>query len=99
MNYRFSPDARIDPLAAGDFYESQKPGLGAEFLADIEAGLGRVLDAPPRWPELEPGIRRYRLDRFPYALIYRVASLDMVEIVAVFHLHRKPGAWRGDRNL
>src|SRR5580698_1123424 len=99
MNYRFSPDARIDLLAAADFYELQKPGLGAEFVADFESGLGRILQAPPRWPELEPGIRRYRLDRFPYVLIYRVPSSGMVEIVAVFHLHRKPGSWRGDRNL
>jgi toxin ParE1/3/4 len=99
MNYRFSPDARIDLLAAADFYELQRLGLGAEFVADVDAGISRVLDAPPRWPELEPGVRRYRLDRFPYALIYRITSSEVVDIVAVFHLHRKPGTWRGDRNL
>jgi hypothetical protein len=33
------------------------------------------------------------LNRFPYAILYRIAS-DEVQIVAVMHLHRRPGYWR-----
>jgi plasmid stabilization system protein ParE len=98
MNYRFSPEARVDLLAAADFYEMQRPGLGTEFAVDIGLALARVLEAPGRWPELEPGIRRYRLDRFPYALIYRVVTSQTLDIIAVFDLRRKPGTWHGDRN-
>jgi plasmid stabilization system protein ParE len=98
MKYRFSPDARIDLLAAADFYEMQRPGLGTEFAVDVGLALARVLEAPGRWPEMEPGIRRFRLDRFPYALIYRIASSQTVDIIAVFDLRRKPGTWRDDRD-
>jgi plasmid stabilization system protein ParE len=94
MNYRFSPEARIDLLAAAEFYDAQRAGLGAEFGVDVGLALGRVLEAPRRWPEMEPGIRRFRLDRFPYALIYRIHSVQTVDIIAIFDLRRRPGSWR-----
>ncbi|MGD0769901.1 MAG: type II toxin-antitoxin system RelE/ParE family toxin [Tepidisphaeraceae bacterium] len=97
MNYRFSPEARIDLLAAADFYETRRAGLGAEFGVDVGLALARVLEAPRRWPEMEPGIRRFRLDRFPYAIIYRISSAQMVDIIAIFDLRRRPGSWRRDR--
>ena len=99
MNYRFSSAARADLLAAADFYESQRAGLGTEFAVDFGLALGRVLEAPQRWPELETGIRRFRLDRFPYALIYRIIPVQIVEIVAVFDLRRQPGTWRDGRDV
>jgi plasmid stabilization system protein ParE len=94
MNYSFSPEARIDLLAAADFYETRRAGLGTEFAVDMGLALARVLEAPQRWPEIEPGIRRFRLDRFPYALIYRIPSGQTVDILAIFDLRRQPGSWR-----
>lgn len=94
MNYRFSPEARLDLLASAEFYESQRRGLGAEFAVDVGLALAHVLEAPRRWPEIEPGIRRFRLDRFPYALIYRILPPQMVEIIAVFDLRRQPDSWK-----
>jgi hypothetical protein len=38
-------------------------------------------------------IRRIIVPRFPYALLYRATS-DRILIVAVMHLHRRPGYWR-----
>jgi hypothetical protein len=35
MNYLFSPDARVDLLAAAKFYETQQPGLRTEFAVDV----------------------------------------------------------------
>jgi hypothetical protein len=65
MNYRFSLEARIDLLAGAECYETQQTGLGTEFAVGAGLGSARLLEAPRRWPESEPGIRRYRLDRFP----------------------------------
>jgi len=98
MNYHFSPDARTDLLAAAEFYEMQRLGLGAEFIVDVDHALEHVVKAPGRWPELQKGIRRFRLTRFPYALIYRtLPALQTVEIIAVFDLRRRPGSWRRHR--
>jgi hypothetical protein len=36
--------------------------------------------------------RRYRLRRFPYGLVYVETGSDII-ILAVMHLHRRPGYW------
>jgi toxin ParE1/3/4 len=94
MPHRFTPEGRRDLLDAADFYEANQVGLGVEFAIDVGLGIAKVLDAPARWPEIERGFRRYRLNRFPYALIYRMLPRDVVEFVAVFDLRRRPGSWR-----
>lgn len=33
------------------------------------------------------------VDRFPYAVLYR-AEAEQILLVAVIHLHRRPGYWR-----
>ena len=38
-------------------------------------------------------MRRCRLSRFPYGLIYAVEGANML-VLAVAHLHRDPGYWR-----
>jgi len=94
MNYRFTTEASEDLHEAADFYESRRSGLGAEFAIEVGIGIGRVLDAPRRWPEEESGIHKYRLERFPYGLFYRLPDARTVVIIAVFDLRRKPGSWR-----
>ena len=46
-------------------------GLGAEFLDEVEKGIDVILDASDRWSEVEAGICKYRIGRFPYGLLYR----------------------------
>ncbi|CAN5490471.1 hypothetical protein BH10PSE6_BH10PSE6_28480 [soil metagenome] len=38
-------------------------------------------------------IRRCRLSRFPYGLIYTIDKYDVL-VLAVAHLHRRPDYWR-----
>jgi toxin ParE2 len=40
-----------------------------------------------------PRVMRYRLRRFPYGLVYRLAESEIV-VLAVMHLHRKPDYWK-----
>ena len=98
MKYRFNPVALEEMITAAHYYESSRMGLGRQFLDQIYKAINSILDAPNRWPELEPGRRRYRLDVFPYGLIYHLHSAEMVEIDVVMHLHRKPGYWQSRFN-
>lgn len=38
-------------------------------------------------------MRRCRLSRFPYGLIYAIENADTL-VLAVAHLHREPDYWR-----
>jgi toxin ParE1/3/4 len=61
----------------------------------VQDGVAVILRDPYIRPEIEPGVRRYLIDRFPFGLIYRMLSADVVEIIAVMHLHRHQSYWRG----
>jgi plasmid stabilization system protein ParE len=94
VNYRFRVEARDDLRNAAAFYDLQRLGLGDEFAVEVGIAIARIVDAPRRWPEVEPGVRRYRLDRFPYGIFYQLVAGQLVEVVAVFDLRRRPNGWR-----
>ena len=90
--FRFHPAAEVELSAAADWYEARRPGLGRQFVDAVHAKVDDIVDGPERWP-LSAGTRRALMTRFPYAVVYRVAGDDVVEIVAVAHLKRRPKYW------
>jgi len=94
MTSRFSVHAGAieDLQAARDWYEDQRVGLSFEFERAVDEGLVRIAAAPVAYAEVEPGIRRHVLSRFPYAVFYRLHS-EVIEILAVFHHRRNPIIW------
>jgi hypothetical protein len=76
-----------------EFYELKSVGLGAKFLDCVVQGLATVGEAPERWPTISGKIRRYLLRPFPYGLLYKELS-EQVVILAVMHLHWEPGYWK-----
>ena len=94
MKHRFNLKAKQDFQDACQFYVQQKPGLGHEFAMEVGLAIAAIAEAPNRWPLIAEGIHKYRLDRFPYGILYRVFSGQLFEIVAVFDLRAEPGSWR-----
>jgi toxin ParE2 len=90
---RFLEIAEIELDEAIHWYQSQSPGLGDSFLIEVLAASDRIVRYPEGWQALDEGVRRCRLSRFPYALIYSIVSDDVL-VLAVAHLHRKPAYWR-----
>jgi plasmid stabilization system protein ParE len=75
------------------YYEAQVPGLGNEFLEETRAAIDRIKQYPEAWHAVSRRTRRYQVKRFPYGVIYQIRQ-DELLIVAIAHLHRKPGYWR-----
>jgi plasmid stabilization system protein ParE len=94
MTVRIRDEAEAELEAAFDYYEARSKGLGHRFLDDYVHGTHVIAEAPQRWPSDASDVRakRYRLDHFPYSLVYQVFQ-DHVLIVAVAHAHRRPGYW------
>jgi toxin ParE2 len=67
--------------------------LGDAFLIEVLAAADRITRFPEAWHPLAEGVRRCRLSRFPYALIYTIDNGDIL-VLAVAHLHRRPDYWR-----
>ena len=88
----FLPPARQELSEAVDYYDSLQPGLGDEFASEVENAIQRILHNPQAWPKLSQSVRRCRLRRFPYSLIFQVAG-DRILVLAVMHLRRRPDYW------
>lgn len=89
---RFLHPAEEEMLDAAKYYEIQASGLGGDFLDSIDSATLDIGTHPERWPVLRGCIRRRLIPRFPYALLYRVDS-DEIVIIATMHLHRHPDYW------
>jgi plasmid stabilization system protein ParE len=89
---RFASTAERELKEAMEFYESARQGLGAEFLAEVEATTHLIQSFPQAWTSLSPRTRRCRTRRFPYGLFYQVRR-DEILIVSVMDLRRDPQRW------
>jgi plasmid stabilization system protein ParE len=92
MKVRFLKPAQSEVDDAVVWYDSQSPGLGIQFLDDVDRTIRRVTAYPLSSVKIEEGLRRCLLSRFPYGIIYGIDS-ETVIIVAVAHLHREPRYW------
>ena len=87
------PAARLEMREAADFYDSQRPGLGGEFLDAIEIAVRQVLKYPEASPVVLGQIRRCEVPGFPYSIAYSVREGD-INVSAVAHNSRRPFYWR-----
>lgn len=92
MNFIFHPDAQQELSATAEHYEQVQIGLGSVFVDEVYTGVQRICAYPEAWSRLTPTVRRCLIHRFPYGVVYRVRH-DIVQILAVAHLNRKPGYW------
>ena len=89
MKVRFLLLAQQEFDDAYAWYNEQADGLGKEFLDESDRAVRRIVAFPLSCPEIEPGLRRCLLARFPYGLVYGLDG-DTIVVVAVEHLHRRP---------
>ena len=96
MSFSFHPDAEKELNEAISSYEDIESGLGYDFALEVHSTISRSVDFPKAWAVLEGDVRRSLVRRFPYGVLYSEEK-DGIFIVAVMHLHRKPGYWKHRR--
>lgn len=77
MKVRYHPEARAELLAAVDWYEERRDGLGQDLHGEVERAERAVVQNPERWPQWPgagPGIRRCVLPRFPFSVAFQVQA-------------------------
>mgnify|MGYP000586728150 CR=1 FL=1 len=93
MMFRFHPAAEDELNQAADYYEDQQTGLGLEFVEEVYLTIQRIVEFPQAWTSLSKKSRRCMTNRFPYQVIYSIRE-ESILILAIGHLHRKPGYWQ-----
>jgi plasmid stabilization system protein ParE len=92
---RSSQPASEELAEAVSWYEAQRTGLGTEFFDAILATLALLESHEETGTPVgdDPRTRRLLVARFPYQVVYRLRSTEIV-IVAFAHLKRRPGYWK-----
>jgi hypothetical protein len=92
------PEAIDEVLEAAAWYESERTGLGLEFIAEIDRIELHIVERPESFAIWKPGepFRRALAGRFPYAVFFEVEPERFV-VYAVAHTSRRPGYWAGRR--
>jgi toxin ParE1/3/4 len=80
--------AKADIRRAAKWYEFQREGLGKEFVAEVDAAIGRIQANPEQYEVVHREIRHAILRRFPYGIFYRIQPAK-ISVFAVLHLKRE----------
>lgn len=86
------PQAEAELLAARDWYENQRDGLGQEFV-DVREAVSEAATRPLSFPTVHGEIRRAILRRFPYGVFFRIVT-DEIIILGVIHGRRHSQQWK-----
>lgn len=89
----FHPDAKREMREATDFYDLERPGLGTEFLDAVEGTMRQVIAHPESSPVVLGRVRKCRVTRFPYSVVYSVRG-GGIFVSAVAHDSRRPFYWQ-----
>lgn len=98
MRVDLHPEARAELYSSALWYEERRDGLGNDFIAAIDAAVGRIAKAPqsfPRWTGTEKAsavIRKALVERFPYVIAFGDHEHYGV-VLAVAHQKRRPLYW------
>jgi hypothetical protein len=71
------------------WYETQKPGLGEEFLDELDGVYLKLETHPEYFGKVKKNFRQAALKRFPFVIVYEIIKTEVV-VFAVFHTSRNP---------
>jgi plasmid stabilization system protein ParE len=86
----FLPEAEAEVAEAVDWYESQQPGLGKEFLSELYAMIPAADRRPELYASARGGTRKIRLSRFHYYCVHFSIEGGVFKVWAVFHGAQNP---------
>lgn len=81
--------ARTEFDEAVAWYEGERPGLGLEFKASVDALLTAIAQQPTLFRQVRGPIRRAVLKRFPYT-IHFLDEPGRIVVLAVYQAARDP---------
>lgn len=95
---RILQEAAEEAIAAADWYDKEREGLGKEFASAVEIAIDLIEEdilplSPMPGKSGAMGVKRLILKRFPYDIVVIEGELETV-VLAIAHHSRKPGYWR-----
>jgi plasmid stabilization system protein ParE len=89
----FHEAASLEFEAAFAWYFERSKRAAFRFALEVERAIATIADAPERFPAGISNTRRFLLQRFPFAVVYRELPY-VIQVLAVAHGRRRPGYWK-----
>ena len=89
----FHEEANAEFEAAFDWYFARSELAAWKFAEELGRAVHIITQAPQRWPDAIGGARKFVLQRFPFAVVYRELP-SIIQILAIAHGRRRPGYWK-----
>jgi plasmid stabilization system protein ParE len=89
----FHPAARRELDDALNWYLDRSPRASERLAIAIDRAVENISDDQMRFPVIGRNLRSCSVDRFPYALVFRIES-DKIYVIAVAHAKRRPSYWK-----
>ena len=85
--------AKADVRKAARWYELQCPGLGRDFVNQVDTTLNRLTGNLQQYQVLYREVRRAIIHQFPYGVYYRIEA-DRIIVFCVTDLRQEPSTWK-----
>lgn len=95
MGYKVlvSTEAAIELDDAVSWYRKISPDLAADLFKEYIHSRELIQNNPLHFQKIKGDFRRCNLERFPYKVIYKILSQDVIIILAFSH-HRRRDYWK-----
>ena len=88
----FRPEAQAEALETRAWYAQREASLGEAFTAELAKAVSAIREHPLQFTRVRGETRRVILNRFPYAVYFRVTEAEV--IVLAVHGRQSPKQWR-----
>lgn len=76
-----------------DYYKQFDQTLSYVFIQEFEVAVQRLTKFPKAGHPYLHQTKRIFLNRFPYAIVYKVYRDELIMVFAIMHMKRKPDYW------
>jgi hypothetical protein len=91
--FDYHPDATTEASEAFQWYAERSDRAAKSFWQELRKARQCATRQPDSWPKYLHGTRCYKLNRFPFVLVY-IERGEKIIGIAEAHLKRGPGYWR-----
>ena len=91
---KFLRIANTELLETFNWYEEQGLGLGYQFIDAFNKSINLISTFPEIYNEIQFGIRRCIIKKFPYGILYKFyEKKNEILVIAIYSFKREPNYW------
>lgn len=76
-----------------DYYKQFDQELSYDFIQEFEIAVQRLITFPKAGHPYLHQTKRIYLNRFPYAIVYKIYKDEIIMVFAIIHMKRKSVYW------